>query len=254
MVMKHVRPAIALVAVLLVASGCAYVRPPAPPVVLPPGSGGPTAAWGRTLARVVDDEGRIDFRAVAADLDAFVGWVATVSPARDPELFPTRAERLAYYLNAYNALAMYNVLHSGRLPRDKVRFFLLTRLDVGGEPISLYALENHVIRPLGEPRIHFALNCMVRGCPRLPRQPFEPARLDAQLDREARRFLNEERNVRVDAAARTVHLSSILNWYESDFLAAQPTLIDYVNQYRDAPIPADYDVEFLPYDWTLNQQ
>jgi hypothetical protein len=95
---------------------------------------------------------------------------------------------------------------------------------------------------------------MVRGCPRLPRQPFEAARLDAELDREARRFLNEERNVRVDPAARTVHLSSILKWYESDFLAVRPTLIEYVNQYREVPIGADYDVEFLPYDWTLNQR
>ena len=127
---------------------------------------------------------------------------------------------------------MYAVLYSGRLPQDRIRFFYLTGLDVGGKPISLYALENHVIRPLGEPRVHFALNCMVRSCPRLPREPFDAARLDAQLDREARRFLNEERNVQVDPAARTVRLSSILKWYEADFLAAQPSLIAYVNQYR----------------------
>jgi hypothetical protein len=219
----------------------------------------PYDAWARTLQRAVDEQGRIDFRAVAADpadLGAFVGWIAQVSPAHDPARFPSRADRLAYYLNAYNALAMYAVLYSGRLPQDKIRFFALSGLDVGGATISLYALENDVIRPLGEPRVHFALNCMVRSCPRLPRQPFDAARLDAQLDQAAREFLNQPRNVQVDPAARTVRLSSILKWYAADFLAVQPTLIAFVNRYRDPAqqIPPDYDVAFLPYDWTLNQQ
>jgi hypothetical protein len=228
-------------------------------VVQPATDATPDDAWARTLQRAVDAQGRIDFRAVAADpadLGAFVGWIAVMSPARDPVRFPSRADRLAYYLNAYNALAMYAVLYSGRLPEDQVRFFVLIGLDVGGETISLYGLENDVIRPIGEPRVHFALNCMVRSCPRLPRQPFAAARLDAQLDAAAREFLNEPRNVRLDPAARTVRLSSILKWYAADFLAVQPTLIAYVNQYRDRAqqIPADYDVGFLPYDWTLNQQ
>src|SRR4029453_8106976 len=87
------------------------------------------------------------------------------------------------------------------------------------------------------------------------RQPFEAAQLDAQLDRAARQFLNEERNVELDHGARRVRLSSILKWYKKDFLATQPSLIAYVNQYREPgrQIPADYNVAFLPYDWTLNQ-
>src|SRR4029450_9257343 len=152
----------------------------------------------RALERAGAKRGPIDFRAVAADpadLDAFVGWIATVSPERDRARFPTAADRLAYYLNAHHAPAMYAVLPSGRLPKDRIRFFLLTGLDVGRRPTSLYTLENDVIRPLGEPRVQLALNCMVRSCPRLPRQPFEAAQLDAQLDRAARQFLNEERNV-----------------------------------------------------------
>lgn len=255
--MQAARALVVMTPLLLVVS-CMRVRPPQPPVVVPTTDTSPYDPWRRTLERAVDEQGRIDFRAVAADpadLDAFVGWIATVSPERDRARFPTAADRLAYYLNAYNALAMYAVLHSGRLPKDRIRFFLLTGLDVGRRPTSLYTLENDVIRPLGEPRLHFALNCMVRSCPRLPRQPFEAAQLDAQLDRAAREFLNEERNVQLDPAARRVRLSSILKWYKKDFLATQPSLIAYVNQYRDAgrQIPADYDVAFLPYDWRLNQ-
>lgn len=212
------------------------------------------------LSTSVDERGRIDFAGVAkapADLDAYVAWVGVVSPESAPGAFATPESRLAYYLNAYNALAMYNLVKAGNpesLAKVKFRFFYRDRLVMGGKRISLYRLENSVVRPLGDPRIHFALNCMVRGCPRLPRVPFEAARLDAQLDEAARLFFSEQRNVRLDPAARTVHFSEILRFYTSDFLARAPSLIEYANRYRVDPIPADWMVKFIPYDWTVNRQ
>jgi hypothetical protein len=165
---------------------------------------------------------------------------------------------LAHHLNAYNALAMHNVLERG-IPRSlagarKIDFFVLRKLKVGGEALSLYAYENDVIRPLGEERVHFALNCMVRGCPRLPREPFRAGHLEAQLDAEARRFLAESRNVRVDPARRSVQLSELMKFYRDDFLAREDSLLRYVNRYRTPEIPLDYDIEFIPYDWTVNSQ
>jgi hypothetical protein len=135
-----------------------------------------------------------------------------------------------------------------------VRFFYRDRLLLGGERTSLYALENAVIRPMGEPRVHFALNCMARGCPRLPRVPFLADRLDVQLDDAARLFFSESRNVVLDRATRTVRFNEILRFYTRDFLEKAPSLIAYVNRYRPEPIPADWKVEFIPYDWTLNRQ
>jgi hypothetical protein len=73
----------------------------------------PQGAWAAVLSRHVDDKGRIDFAGVAAkpqDLEVFVAWLATTSPAKDPGAFPSKEARLAYWLNAYNALAMYNVV------------------------------------------------------------------------------------------------------------------------------------------------
>jgi hypothetical protein len=79
------------------------------------------------------------------------------------------------------------------------------------------------------------------------------SRLDAQLDAAARLFVNEARNVLVVPERRTVRLSSIFEFYTGDFLAAAPSLLAYVNRYRTEPVPEDYEVEFIPYDWTLNQ-
>lgn len=218
------------------------------------------AAWARVLARFVDERGRIDFEGVAkdpADLDAYVAYVGSVSPKSNPAAFPAREDVLAYYLNAYNALAMYNVLQFGipaELGSIRVRFFYRDRLPMGGRRISLYALENELVRPIGDPRVHFALNCMVRGCPRLPRGPFEAARLDTQLDAAARLFFSEERNVHLDPARKVVRFSEILSFYTKDFLAKEPALIAYANLYRTQKISPDWKVEFIPYDWTLNKQ
>jgi hypothetical protein len=242
--------------VLALAPAC-KTAVPAPEV---PGAGALSpdearASWSAVLETAVDDAGRIDFegvRARPAELETFVAWVGAVGPRTRPEWFPKTSDRVAYYVDAYNALAMYNVLHAGVLPKSKVRFFWLRELRIDGRRISLYDLENDVIRPLGEPRVHFALNCMVRGCPRLPREPFGAGDLDQRLEAAAREFFGDPRHARFESGA--VRLSKILDWYDEDFLAVAPSLVDYANRYRSEPLPADAKVRFLEYDWTLNQR
>ena len=216
------------------------------------------SAWGRVLERHVDERGRVDFAGLErdrADLDRFVSWVYSVGPNNRPELFPSRAEVIAHHINAYNALAMYNVIAAGT-PRSLseyglIRFFYLRHIAVGGEAMSLYKYENEVIRPLGEERVHFALNCMAASCPRLPRMAFRASTLEATLAEEAKRFVDEPRNVAVDGAWRKVRLSAIFDFYPEDFRARAPGVIAYVNIYRSMPAPADYGVEFIDYDWTV---
>jgi len=220
--------------------------------------------WSNVLTRFVDEQGRTDFDALAADrnaLDEFVAYVERVSPATAPELFPRRVDVLAYHLNAYNALVMRGVVDEGVTDGftsflKRQLFFRFRKVTVGGRSMSLSAYENDVIRPLGEPRVHFALNCMVRSCPRLPQAAFSADDLEAQLEAAAREFLNDARNVRVDAAAHEVWLSAILDFYTEDFAAdgKHESLIEYVNRYRDDPIDPRLAVKFIPYDWTLNRQ
>lgn len=219
------------------------------------------ALWTRVLAQHVDDAGRIDFSALArnhAELDRVVAFVAAVDPVSQPQRFPDRSTRLAYYINAYNALAMSGVVERG-VPASlggltKFTFFYLKKFAVGGRSISLYDFENDVIRPLGDARVHFALNCMVVGCPRLPRAAFSADVLERQLDSAARTFVSEKRNVVVDPSGREVRLSAIFDFYTRDFLDHAPTLIDYVNRYRAESIPVDFKVQFLDYDWTVNDR
>lgn len=247
-----------LLGVCLLSFACATHIPP--PRAAAEGATSPQQAWANVLSRHVDDKGRIDFAAIGrdrADLDAYVAYIARVSPESEPRSFPTPQSKLAHYINAYNALAIYDVLASNYPPNlndVKVGFFYKNRFQVGGRYISLYALENQVIRPMGDPRVHVALNCMARGCPRLPREPFEADRLDAQLDGQAKEFYNATRNVEPQPDKKTVRLSQILQFYTADFTKKAPSLIAYVNGYREEKIPADWKVDFIPYDWNLNKQ
>ncbi len=221
----------------------------------------PYEPWARVLAKFVNTRGEVDFHALArerTDLDAFLAYVARVSPNTNPASFASRDAKLAYYINAYNAIAMFNVIDAG-FPRrlsgfTKLKFFAFKLFAVGGERISLYTFENDVIRPLGDERVHFALNCMAAGCPRLPQVPFRAGDLDHQLDAETRRFFGEQRNLQMEPERKLVRVSSLLEFYTDDFLARAPTLIAYINRYAGTPVPDGYDVEFIDYDWTVNDQ
>ena len=237
-------------------AGCATLRATPPVAPLPSDE---AFAWPSVLREAVDAQGRVDFRRLAANpgaLEIAVASIGRTAPNNAPGRFPALQDQLAFHINAYNALAMYNVVRSGVPERlsllDRVDFFKLTKVVVGGQAISLYDYENDVIRPLGEERVHFALNCMAVSCPRLPRAPFTAAGLDAQLDAAARLFFAEPRNVQVDPALRVVRLSSILAFYPEDFVRRAPSLVAYANRYRADPIPEDDKVEFIPYDWTIN--
>lgn len=242
----------------LLLTACAHTRNlPQLAVDGPP----PNDAWDQTLEQYVDPSGYVDFSGLSrnsASLDRYLGWIGYAGPNSSPAAFPSPEHKLAYHINAYNALAMRMVVAKGIPQRlttlGKVDFFYLTQVRVDGESISLYAYENDVIRGFNEPRIHFALNCMSVGCPRLPREPFDADRLDEQLDRETRKFFAATRNLRVDHDARTVYVNELLEWFEEDFLAVAPSLIAYIDRYTDQRIPGDYQLEFLPYDWTVVRQ
>lgn len=99
--------------------------------------------------------------------------------------------------------------------------------------------------------MHFAITRQYQGDPRLSREPYRASTLDAQLDRAAREFFAEERNLRVDEARHKVVLAALMREYAADFGRTPASLAAYAGRYRDAPLPASYKIEFSEFDWTL---
>ncbi len=214
------------------------------------------SAWARVLTGFVNPQGMVDFTGLAAqpaDLHLYVNYVARIKATdiADPR------ERLAHYINSYNALSMFNVVDLGIPPSNagllaRYRFFIARKHVIGGVAQSLYAYENEVIRKLGEPRIHWALNCSALSCPVLPREPFTGAQLEEQLERESKKFFADPRNMRVDEASRSVYLTEIMSFFTEDFTPGHaPNLIAYANRYAPQAADTSFQVRFTPYDWAI---
>lgn len=243
----------------------------------------------QVLSKYVDGAGRVDYRELQAhpeDLDRYYAQIAACSPDSHPERFPDEPSRFAYWINAYNAAVLKTVITyypidsvsdvsgpplSG-LVSPQIGFFYFQKLTFGGLKINLYNLEHEIIRArFPDPRLHFAINCASAGCPRLPQRAFHGDGLDDRLEAEARLFVNEPRNLRIDEATQTMHLSSIFDWYREDFLALlrqrypqnpTPDLLDYARLYLtpgrlealDQAEAQGYRLQFVAYDWRLNDQ
>ncbi|MEM9172608.1 MAG: DUF547 domain-containing protein [Pseudomonadota bacterium] len=205
------------------------------------------------------DNGNVDYRAFARSTEfaQMVTALATLAPAQDAD----QANRLAFYINAYNALSIQGIL-DGYSPESiwgRLKFFKRRKYDAFNTSLSLYELEHERIISEGEPRIHFAIVCASQSCPPLQSTLFTPAGLDAQLDAAARGFINAQDKNQFDVANRKATLSRIFKWYKQEFeVAGGGSLAGYLAQYADDPALAqslkndDWSFSYFPYDWSLN--
>jgi len=208
------------------------------------------------LSKYVNAAGNVNYAAIkrnSVELKALLRRVETFEAAAAKP-----AEREAFYLNAYNLLVIGEIV--ARYPLESVQkvpgFFDKNLVSVAGEKLTLNDLEAQKLRqPYADPRVHFALVCGAKGCPRLSRTAYAAAQLDRQLTTQARNVLQDPTFIRVDSKGRRVQLSQIFKWYEADFKASGKTGLAYVNQFRAGKtVPATFTVDYYAYDWSLNAQ
>jgi hypothetical protein len=235
----------------------AAIQPTAPDV----------AAFDGILKSYVEQNGAVHYgplKMAIEPLNHFIEQIGAVSPDSHPALFPARAHQLAYWINAYNALVIWAMVKEypekkNRLgsPAGQDQFFNKKFFKVGGRSRTLDDIETNAIRKqFREPRIHFAIVCVSKGCPWLAREAFTPERLEEQLDRRTRLFLNQERNVHVDTARGEVSLSSLFDWYKQDFGVSMQAVLGFIGKYRpDGALlrQGKWTVRYLDYDWEINE-
>jgi len=227
--------------------------------------------WEAALIKFVDDKGFVDYDKLLANRDQFDRYlqkIKTQGPNSTPELFKSRADELAYYINAYNALVFEGVINRG--PERKsvwrglisgLNFFTLMDVELDGDTTTLKKLEDDIIRAIyKDPRIHAAINCASVSCPRLRREAYSGEHLERQLDESIREFVTSPAHLMREGD--TVYISKIFDWFEEDFVKTFPgasdaeSVINYINAYRpaDDKLPQDIDVEYLDYDKSINAQ
>jgi len=210
-------------------------------------------AWDRLLNKHVSPDGLVDYRGFASDKDELVAYLKNLSD-HIPSGQWGRQTRLAYYINLYNAATILLILEQYPLEsiRDISRPWGKKRIQIGDQRFSLSEIEHRILRKMGEPRIHFALNCASFSCPKLQPQAYMEETLEVQLERATRDFIND--SSRNDLSNGQARLSRIFKWYQKDFSTGGTTLIGFINRYLAEPLPAGTRVSYLPYDWSLNEK
>lgn len=190
-----------------------------------------------------------------ADLQAlkdFLDYAASVDVSEH-----SKEVQAAFYINLYNAGMLQAVFDY--YPLDSVKDIGLLPFSVfkkdfirqGNRTLSLDDVEKGILlEEYFDPRIHFAVNCASESCPPLLDEPYVGKRLDAQLEAQTRAFAKSARAARVLLGKETVAYSEIFKWYADDFGVENPA--EYLNRYREMPLPTDFKTDWIDYDWSLN--
>ncbi|MFN2386756.1 MAG: DUF547 domain-containing protein [Thermoanaerobaculia bacterium] len=219
------------------------------------------SAWERLLRDYVDGKGLVAYerwKGNPDDLAALRRYLAALSAPATP---PAAGDDLvASLLNGYNALTIAWVLEN--YPTDSIRAlkdpFRARRHTVGGRRVSLDDIEHGALRPLAGYRVHGALVCAARSCPPLRREAYTASRLDGQLDRAMREWLDREDLNRFDVAGRRAEISPIFKWYAEDFEKVGG-LRSALKTHSRGDVPRlldgeDVKIRYVRYHWGLNDK
>ncbi len=214
------------------------------------------------LQKYVDDQGMVNYKGLKADRIKLQSYLKILEN-NAPQKSWTRDQKLAYWINAYNAYTLDLILEHYPVKSIKeigstIKIpFVSTAWDVkfikiGGEEYDLNKIEHGIIRKeFNEPRIHFALVCAAVSCPKLQNRAYTPEKLDEQLTMAAKQFLaNPSKN---EITEKKATLSKLFDWYGGDF-KKEGTLVEYINQYAPVQLSKNTKIAWMDYNWDLNEQ
>ena len=221
------------------------------------------AIFDQLLRKHVDTKGLVNYKAFKNDANELKKYLDLL--AKNP---PTDAwsqdEQIAYWINAYNANTIQLILN--HYPVKSINDigstikipFVNTPWDikfikVGSETYDLNRIEHGTLRKkFNDKRMHFALVCAARSCPKLRNEAYTAAKLSVQLDDQGRDFLNNPAKNAV--TPQKASLSKYFDWYKGDWKEDNKSVEYWVNKYSKNKISRDTQISFLDYNWSLNEQ
>lgn len=207
--------------------------------------------WDELLRKHVATTGKVNYKGFIEDKEKLSEYLSVLNqnPAQ-PDWNSNK--QMAYWINAYNAFTIKLIIDKypvtsinnvGAKPWD------IPFINLGIKKYSLNQIENEILRPqFKEPRIHFALNCAAKSCPKLLNEAFLPEKLEAQLAKQTKDFVNSQSANNL--TEKKIEISPIFDWYKADF---QEGIISFLNKYANVKIQDNAKISFKEYDWNLNE-
>ena len=212
--------------------------------------------WNALTQKNVTVAGKVNYKGMKAELSQLTTYLTHLNNT-PPKADWSENEKLAYWINLYNASTVY--LIASNYPTTSI-----TKLN-GGKPwdkkfvksgdkvYSLNQIENEIVRPrFKEPRIHAALNCAAVSCPKMLNAAFLPSKLSAQLDAQCYAWINDRG--RNEVGPNSLKISQIFDWYKDDFKAGGG-VIKFVGKYNRTKIMINPKaaISYKEYNWDLNE-
>lgn len=205
--------------------------------------------WNTLVGLYVSDNGAVNYKGFKQSSGRINVYLQQLSQ-QSPQESWSREEQMAYWINLYNAATVALIVEHYPLksimdidkPWDKAF------VKVGSKTYSLNQIEHEILRPqFQDPRIHFAVNCASQSCPELLNEAYTADKLNQQLEKQAKAFINNPKHNSVANA----EVSQLFNWYKDDFIK-KGTVVDYLNTYSNTPFKKGTKLSFREYDWNLN--
>lgn len=234
--------------------------------------------------------GRVDYSGFISSKEEFVSYLNTLGSVNQSEYDSwTEKEKLAFWINAYNAFTIKAIIDHYPITRsfsivglfvpsdsilqikgvwDKLKFKAV------GNEVTLEDIEHEILRKeFNEPRIHMAINCASVSCPDLRNEAYVPGKLEEQLTQASAAFMNNpEKGLYIDEGDGIVKLSKIFNWFGEDFIPVygdghsfqgrnekENAALNFALVYVDSDSKKEYLIRnnfrigYLNYDWHLNE-
>lgn len=247
------------------------------------------SSYDSLLKRYVEN-GRVDYSGFIASKEEFESYLDMLGSVKKSEYDSwTKAEKLAFWINAYNAFTIKAIINHYPITRsfsivglfvpsnsilqikgvwDKLKFKAV------GKEVTLEEIEHEILRKeFNEPRIHMAINCASVSCPDLRNEAYVPVKLDEQLTQASAAFMNNpEKGLYINKGDGVVKFSKIFNWFGEDFIAAygddnsfqgrsekETAALNFALVYADSDSKREYlqrnnfRIGYLNYDWHLNE-
>ena len=241
------------------------------------------------LKTYVNEQGMANYKKLKdnpAKLNSFVAGLVKLDPNSYADW--TEKEKIAFWLNAYNAFTLKAIIDNYPIKPDFFKSMYYPKNSIRQIPgvwdkmsfrvmekdYTLEYIEHKILRKeFKEPRIHMAMVCAAMGCPALRNEPYIAKTLDQQLDDQSRKFLTNPEKFSFDSRKRVLHISPIFKWFGSDFIKTttrEKTFIQYSNKEAATlefvskylakdhvffePSKRAVRIKYLDYDWSLNEQ
>jgi hypothetical protein len=200
------------------------------------------------LKKYVSDN-KVDYAAIKknpTELDEILKLIA------DYELTNENNTNQAFLINAYNLLVIkgVSVKFPIKSPLDIPGFFDKITYTIASKKATLNDIENKMLRAkYDDARLHFVLVCGANGCPPILPEAYLPKTLDAKLDQQTTKALNNPNFIKV--TGDKIQLSQLFEWYKEDFKNKE---IEFINSFRENKLNPKSKFSYYSYDWSLNKK